>query len=44
MKNGVESFTVPMHVGFDRALVPLRLMPKSWETCSFNEVLNCPKT
>jgi len=44
MINGVEPFTVPMHVGFDRALVPLRLMSESWEPCSFNEVLVYPQT
>jgi len=32
-----------MHVGlFDTPFVPLKLMSKSWELCSFNKVPDCP--
>jgi hypothetical protein len=41
MNNGVEPLTVPMHVGFHRALAPLRLMSESWQAL-FLEVLDCP--
>jgi len=34
-----------MHLGlFDRPLVLLRLMAKSWETCPSNKVPVCPDT
>ena len=36
---------VPMHVDFfDRSFVPLRLVSKPWQPCSFNEVSDSQMT
>jgi hypothetical protein len=35
----VQALSVPMQVGlFDRPFMPLKLMSKSWDPCSFNKV------
>jgi len=39
----VRALSVPRHVGlFDGPFVPLKLISKSWEPCSFKNVPDCP--
>jgi hypothetical protein len=40
----IQALLLLMHVGLnDRPFVPLKMVSKSWEPCSFNKIPECPQ-